>query len=348
MHLLFSRYRPVTASLLAAACVAAGGIFWARTGGIQLWAQPGTDRMSKSITALTGGRTKVVWCQDCSEMTDAYAMGNHLQLAGYDTDDSRGARLILTRKRNYSRPLISPDGNCVLFSDRKEKAVFRVDWDGNHLARFCPGRALDTWLDPETGMQWVYVGDAATDHPRYHGSVRRYRIDDPSVSEPVLDTFSVNENNFQVSANGRFASADIRGEGMGVIDLEKGEFHYTGGGCWPALAPAGSLVCWRMANGHRDIFVHTLNEECKIDISNAPGVDGYEVFHARWSNHPRFFTISGPYNKGMGFNRISNGGTNVNIYIGKFTDDFSAIEGWACVSNSTCACFYPDVWIGRN
>ena len=40
------------------------------------------------------------------------------------------------------------------------------------------------------------------------------------------------------------------------------------------------------------------DERWRVNINNAPGIDGYEVYHPRWANHPRFLTITGPYTAG--------------------------------------------------
>ena len=55
-----------------------------------------------------------------------------------------------------------------------------------------------------------------------------------------------------------------------------------------------------------------------VNINNAPGFDGAEVYHPRWTNHPRFFAISGPYNQG-GPNQARTGGPQAEIYLGRFS-----------------------------
>lgn len=320
-------------------------VFQARTGGFQLWPGRGDDPMSASIRELTAAPARIIWCRDCSTRDDIYALEHRLELMGLDTEDGLGARVIVPGPRNISRPVISSDGQYVFFSDKGDGWVYRADWSGAHLARFAKGRALDTWPDPETGAQWVLIGDAQSEHIRLHFTVSRYRVDDPSIHEMVNDTFIVNENNFQLSGNGRYASADVDERGMGVIDLERKTFDEKGGGCWPSIAPDDSGLSWRMSTGHRTLILEGRGGERKVDINRAPGVDGYEVFHPRWSNRARFMVMSGPYKEGMGFNRLGHGGPAVDIYIGRFNEDFTAIERWARVTTNACADFYPDAWI---
>ena len=81
-----------------------------------------------------------------------------------------------------------------------------------------------------------------------------------------------------------------------------------------------------------------------VNINDAPGFDGAEVFHPRWTNHPRFLTISGPYNQG-GANQARTGGKQVEVYVGRFSADFSKVEAWARVTNNSGGDSHPDVWI---
>ena len=82
-----------------------------------------------------------------------------------------------------------------------------------------------------------------------------------------------------------------------------------------------------------------------MNINGAPGIDGYEVYHPRWSNHPRIMAMTGPYKVGSGSNRIAGGGREVEIYVGRFNANFTAIESWWRVTNNDRGDFFPDVWL---
>jgi hypothetical protein len=82
-----------------------------------------------------------------------------------------------------------------------------------------------------------------------------------------------------------------------------------------------------------------------LGINDAPGTEGYEIYHPRWSNNPRFLAITGPYTVGTEANKIRGGGEQVEIYMGRFTADFTDVERWIQVSENGRADFYPDVWI---
>ena len=55
--------------------------------------------------------------------------------------------------------------------------------------------------------------------------------------------------------------------------------------------------------------------------------------------------MTGPYKVGLGANRIAGGGREVEIYIGRFNADLTAIESWWQVTKNDRGDFFPDVWV---
>jgi len=84
-----------------------------------------------------------------------------------------------------------------------------------------------------------------------------------------------------------------------------------------------------------------------VNINDAPGFDGAEVFHPRWTNHPRVLAISGPYNQG-GANQARTGGPQVEVYLGRFSEDYADVERWVRVTENAVGDSYPDAWIDPN
>lgn len=73
---------------------------------------------------------------------------------------------------------------------------------------------------------------------------------------------------------------------------------------------------------------------------------GFEVYHPRWSNHRRFFTLTGPYEIGRpGANLIGAGGPGVEVWIGKFAPDLKTVENWLQITHDRLGDFYPDLWV---
>lgn len=299
-----------------------------------------------AIRALTAAQTRIVWCQDAGAGSDAGAENNQLRLMGFDTDDNRGERSILPKLSNYAKPLLTPRGDRVVFSNRQEHKIYAANWDGTGLHSVTDGFALAVWEDPQNSNVWVYVGTPATNSTAMC-RVRRHLLNQPSINEPVWDKTPVDIDNFQLSSDGRAAGAQFPWPDCGILDLAAGVAHKFGTGCWPALAPDNSYRLWIFDGAHRNLmlFEPITNRRWVVNINRAPGIGGFEVYHPRWSNHARFMTMTGPYTVGDNANRIRAGGTGVEIYIGRFSADFQKIEQWVQVTHNTNADFFPDVWI---
>jgi hypothetical protein len=119
-----------------------------------------------------------------------------------------------------------------------------------------------------------------------------------------------------------------------------------GEGCWTSLIRARGLLFWYFDGAHRNVTMVDVETGARwmVNINHAHGFDGAEVYHPRWTNHPRFLTISGPYNQG-GPNQARTGGAQVEVYVGRFSEDFTRVEAWARVTDNSGGDSMPDVWI---
>ena len=82
-----------------------------------------------------------------------------------------------------------------------------------------------------------------------------------------------------------------------------------------------------------------------VNINGAPGIDGYEVYHPRWTNNPRFLALTGPYTVGSRDNKIRGGGRQVEVYVGRFNAELTAVDEWTKITNNDFPDFYPDAWV---
>ena len=163
---------------------------------------------------------------------------------------------MLGEPASYAKPLITPDGQSIVFTIRREGAVDAIDWDGGRLRRVTEGFGLDVWADPADGTMWIYVGgdEAPTDPPTYP-VVRRHRLDDPAVFEVVWDAQPVAGDTFQLAANGRTAAAMLPWPTAGVIDLASGTWRKLGEGCWTAFSPGADPLFWYFDGAHRNLTI---------------------------------------------------------------------------------------------
>ena len=300
---------------------------------------------ASDVRKFTGAPTRIVWVQ--GDGRDPYAAGDQLVLMGLDTEDGRGERVILGNKQSYVKPLLTPKADRILFSTRPQGAgpeVFVVKWDGSGMKRLAKGFALTTWQNPADGSEWVYVG---TDNTGYDFStVSRFPIDDPSKSELVWNQTKVSGDTFQVSADGRFAGGLFPWPNAGIAELPNKSWEKIGEGCWTAMATARGPMFWYFDGSHRNLTMvdSRTKKRWTVPINQAPGFQNPEVYHPRWTNHPRFIAMSGPYNQG-GANQVRSGGAQTEIWLGRFSDDFSRVEAWTKATSNAGGDSYPDVWI---
>jgi hypothetical protein len=306
----------------------------------------GFARLDDDIKALCGGNVRLVWCQDAGDGTDAGAEGTNLRLMGFDANDGKGERIILRDLSNYARPLLTPDGSRVVFSNRREQKIHVVGFGGSGLKSLTNGFALAVWRDTLTETDWVYAGSPVSNQT-YVVNIRRFRLDKPEITETVWSKTPLDTDNFQLSADGKHACGTFPWPDCGVAALPDREWRKFGDGCWPSLSPDNNLLLWIFDGAHRNLtMIRTATDErWLVNINNAPGMDGFEVYHPRWSSHPLFMVLTGPYKIGGENNRIRGGGKEVEIYLGKFAADYKKIEKWIWVTHNQYADFFPDAWM---
>jgi hypothetical protein len=319
----------VTVSLLLAACSAAA----------PEPAGPGAE-----LRQLTGAHTRIVWVQ--GDGTDPSAEGEHLVLMGFDTDDGRGERAIRNVRQSYVAPLLTSRGDRIVFSTRPVPGppeVFVLNWDGTGLRKLADGLALDLWTDSD-GFDWLYLG---TDNTEYNfATVTRFPLDSPDRRELVWNKTLVSMDTFRVSPDGRYAGGMWPWPEAGVAELPNGSVTKLGQGCWTSMFSARGPLFWYLDGPHRNLTFVDVHTQVRwvVNINDPDGFAGAEVNHPRWSNHPRFIAMSGPYNQG-GPNQARTGGKQVEVYVGRFREDFSDVEAWTRVTSNAGGDSYPEMWI---
>ena len=319
------------------------------------------DASSDRLARFTRAPTRVVWVQDTSRgAQDVQAQGTELVLMGYDSLDGRGERKLLPDPANYARPLLSPDGRRIIYTDRPRGRVMVLDWGSNRPQVLTRGAALCTWRDPSEKTEWVVVGQRLGRAGSYfYRNLTRVRLDEPSVSRPVWSRTRVSPDNFQLSRDGDFAAGVFPWPNGGLARLAPPSLTHLGKGCWASLAPDNSRLAWVFDGPHRHLRLSTPADgpKWKVAVDQIVGSGsiktraatagrGAEMFHPRWSNHVRYLVLTGPYNRKGPINVISGGGPQVEVYLARFSEDFRQIEAAARVSQNTRPDFFPDAWIG--
>jgi hypothetical protein len=303
---------------------------------------------SAELFALTGAHTRVVWVQ--GDGSDPFALGTQLTLIGLDTDDGRGERTILAEPGSYVKPLLTSRGDRIIYSthpDLGDSSIYVVGFDGSNHRRFDRGFALGVWADPNGGGDWIYM--APEGRGMQSSVITRVRLDNPSERQEVWNGAPVSFDTFQISPDGSLGGGLFPWPAAGVADLRTGTWRQLGDGCWTALNDVGTPLFWYFDGAHRNLLTVDVTRERRwtVPINVAPGFNNPEVYHPRWSHHPRFMTMSGPYDQG-GANQVRSGGGQAEIWMGRFSADFATIEAWARVTSNQGGDSYPDVWIDRD
>ena len=181
------------------------------------------DDAGRRLEAFTGAHSRLVWVQDQSDrQDDTLARGGKLRLMGVDSRDGRGERALRPAIQNFAKPLLTPDGSAVVYSDHFAGKVFVVDWQTGESRELCAGFALDVWADPVTGATWVYTATRGKPRENFiYRQVRRMRIDGAAKGELVWDATQVGPDNFQLSADGLRAAGEFPWPDAGVADLAR-------------------------------------------------------------------------------------------------------------------------------
>ena len=310
---------------------------------------------AEELGTWTGKHARLAWVQDQGKGADTFAHGKELSLYGFDSKDGKGERLLVKGVGSYFKPIFTPDGKHVIYSDRRARKMFLLDWETGKTKELGSGVAVAIWEDPEPSLLlrrktlWVYCFSGMQPENKYGTSQPLYRfpLHKPKKKELIWDKTNMAWSNVQLSRDGEVIGGLFPWPHGGVIQTETKAFKRYGRGCWTSLSPDNSKLLWIFDGLHRNVQIHDLKngKNWKVNINSAPGIGGFEVYHPRWSNHPRYFVMTGPYEKGDGGNRIGGGGDKVEVYVGRFDESAQRVEDWIQVTHNKRADFYPDLWV---
>lgn len=296
-----------------------------------------SDEVSRQLLELTGGRrVRLVWSQVDKESDLMVTNGKSTQLYGLDTGDDRGERLIFEDKGGYSKPLLTPSGERIIYTNQKEGKCYVSNWDGSDHHTFAQGFASDIWRDPETGIDWVYVRNSVGNA---NGPLVRRQLNRPDVVETVWDRSPVGNSTvpwFRLSADGKFAADAFPWPKCGIADMNKKSFQLLGNGCWTSIAPDNSYRFFHFMGNHVELamFDYGNTEPRMIKLNTMENMAGKKAYHPRWSSDARFLTATGPERNWRS-----------ELYLGRFDAGFTRVEKWVRVTKNKLADYYGAAWI---
>ncbi len=309
-------------------------------------------QLGGELRELTGARARVVWIQDVAGKGDVFGRRARMALIGLDSDDGRGERLLVPEAGFYAKPLITPKGDRVVFSNFKTNETFIVNWDGAGLRKLADGKAAEVWLDPQTSKEWVFIqrgpakGEKFKENPIY-----RHEIDAPENAMLAWDRAPVSAfdaGSFQLSADGARAAGLFPWGDAGVADMEAQTWHRIGNGCWTGMSPDNMYRPWIFDGAHRNLYLAAPDgtTRARIPVAEIADRGRGEVYHPRWSSHPRFLALTSPYFLEEGSGIV--GSDEVEVVVGRFNSDYNAVEAWVTVTDNSRGDYFPDLWVDRD
>jgi hypothetical protein len=302
--------------------------------------------LAESVADIVPAHCRMVWMQNQADgPIDMH--GPHVKVAGYDSADGRGQRMICDEEGSYFMPMLTGDGERVVYTDTLRWVVGVIHFDGTGRRDLCGGLALETWRDPETGTDYAFVQRGPYTHrKRMENPVYRVNLDDPQDEQLVWDKTPVVFNNFQLSADGRKVAIEAPWPRCISAELPNGDWHVFGRGCYASMAPDNSYLTFHMDGRHRSLFFFTPSGRSwwEVPFNTVPGFDGRKIHQPRWSNHYRYIVMTGPRSEGAEHNE-PDAHRHVGAYIARLSEDLRKVEVWAEPSDDGKQCMFPDAWI---
>ena len=174
----------------------------------------------------------------------------------------------------------------------------------------------------------------------------RFPLDTPEKRELVWDTTLVSMEGFEVSPDGRHAGGMFPWPGAGIADLKNKTWRKFGEGCFTSMTRVRGPLFWYFDGAHRNVTMVDAEAGTKwmVNLNGAPGFDGAEVSHPRWTNHPRFLAITGLTTREATTSRVREE-NRPRCTSAASPRTFQTVEGWLRVTNNGGGDADPDVWI---
>ncbi len=297
-----------------------------------------------------GRRIKIVWAQSATAGTaDIAAQGQDLLLVGLDSKDGKGPRPLLPSLRNIFKPLLSPDGSEVVFTDRfPEPHILSVNWQSGEISDLGPGVAVATWAEAGVPIPWIYALEEIDQAARgglMGKRLVRFTRANPTDREIIWTQTPMDADGFQLSRDATHASGLLPSPEASILTLPDGKATKLASASWPMLAPDNSYV------------ISTLDPEQSTLTLRAPQQDepwniiantsGGRIWHPRWSNNPGVIAFTGPYpiapnHPTFKDNPHSLGGE---IFIARMGASATQLLSVVQVTHNDRGDVYPDVWV---
>ncbi len=313
------------------------------------------DIMVDLEPVTSGKRMKVTWVQSAKASTaDTTAAGNELRLMGLDSASGKGIVALLPVVGSYFRPLILPNGNQVIYTDRSgEPKIYAVPWDGGSPQELGPGVAVATWKEPVLNHEWIYAIEEI-DHGARGGlfgkRLVRFKSDRSADREIVWAQTPIDADGFQLSRDGKRASALLPAPEVCRINFPDSTWKKLASGAWPSLAPDDSYLAWSLEadSATLNFFQPNQPEAWALNLQNVAEIGaGNTLWHPRWSNDPTLITFTGPYPLAPSQPKFeaAKDGVNAEIFVARIGPTATELLNVVQITHNDRGDAYPDVWL---
>ena len=310
--------------------------------------------LKDDVLSLSGNaRVKAVWVRDSTGANNLYNESNNTRLMVFDTD--AGMLRQIDGASQHLSPLITRDGNYVIWTNMSRKKSYVIGWDGsNKRELISSGQYIVLYCqwDNAAQRQWIYACDTEgfEEDARYVESAKvyRYPFSNGTVNLAQKQLFwdkAKFRAPFTVAGDAKYAAANMPWPDARVADIAAGttvKINASGWACHVNIAPDASRRVYHLNNAHTSIAMFESPEADAqwINLSNTlPGNNGaYDIAAPRWSNHIRYLACGYPLRAQDPIGEFC---------IGKFNDAFNDVE-WVALTNVNDRNYRDligDVWI---
>jgi hypothetical protein len=334
------------------------------------------------VEGFTGARTKVVWARKVAAGSDCYTDTESWELWGYDSATATAHR-ILTGHRTITNPMVTPDGQKVVFGGGAgaepgwpQRLNYRIcvvgfdDVDGTpqelDYAQYCEGLPAIflclvagsdgyTWIYTTAIVGWVY-GDC---------KVFRHRFDDPAnhtelawyapKSGPEGSAVAVGLD-FRASADGTCLGTtffdpdrpDIEGRrgGRGNTVNDTYEYYHDMGSCNAGLAPDNSCHFMQFSDSHKSMTFVPGGSSTRRSIDLIGPISGGEADITTGDETWAIrWTSDARYFTLTAPLHVFPNMPDADVFLCRFSSDFTSVEGYVRITDTSTCDQLPYAWI---
>lgn len=305
------------------------------------------------LQTFMGAHTKVAWTRTLNRHDDIFLQKRNHELMFFDSKENK-ERLLLSGPDSYQRPLITPDGKYVIYTDFTNQSIYAMPWSEEHPPKLLLKGgvvALDIYEDPQNNTVII----AGTGARRHQGLMVADELISFHFSNPVKTQKSIWSKNspvtidgFHVAGDGSHFVSGMPWPDIGYANIASNDWKKATQGCWPSIASAKKGLFWVFDGTHQKVSVFSSKADKKwlLRLDSHPQLSGHEVYHPRWTMNNNYVALTGPYlhKNNTGYGNVGVGGKEVEIWLGKLAPNLEKVDSWFQLTHNQSGDFMPDLW----